>query len=94
MGILKEGDIARTISVDRAFQQEMKTDRTLHAAFYSRDGHYRMIRRMSEGVISILLKREDVERPVLRSLVRELLGSCVLRGILLQFTPYTANKVI
>ena len=71
----------------------MKTDKTVHAAFYSRDGHYRMIRRMAEGVVGLILNRDDVERPAIRSLSRELLSTCVLRSIIMFFTPYQANKV-
>lgn len=92
VGILNEGDISLA-SKDRAFQLEMKTEHTLHAAFYSRDGHYRMIRRMAEGVVGIILSKEDVARPALRSLGRELLATCVLRNVVMLFTPYNANKV-
>jgi len=93
VGIVSEGDL-RLASKDRAFQQEMKTNRTLHAAFYSRDGHYRMIRRMSEGVVSLILKKDVNESPGLKALARELLASCVLRQIVLLFAPYNANKCL
>ena len=92
VGVLKEGDLSLD-KKDRAFQQEMKTDRTLHSAFYARDGHYRMIRRMAEGVVGIILSKEDIQRPLLRSLGRELVATCVLRSIIMLFTPYNANKV-
>lgn len=92
VGILNEGDISLA-SKDRAFQLEMKTDHTLHAAFYSRDGHYRMIKRMAEGVVGIILKKADLQRPILRSLGRELLATCVLRNVVMLFSPYNANKV-
>jgi len=93
VGILNEGDISLA-SKDRAFQLEMKTDHTLHAAFYSRDGHYRMIKRMAEGVVGIILSKADLERPSLRSLGRELFATCVLRNVVTLFTPYNANKIL
>lgn len=93
VGILNEGDISLA-SKDRAFQLEMKTDHTLHAAFYSRDGHYRMIKRMAEGVVGIILKKADLQRPILRSLGRELLATCVLRNVVMLFSPYNANKIL
>eukprot|EP00210_Caulerpa_lentillifera_P002905 g2773.t1 len=91
VGMVSDGDL-RLSSKDRAFQQEMKTNRTLHAAFYSRDGHYRMIRRMSEGVVSVVLKKDVHESRGLKALARELVSSCVLRQIVLLFTPYNASK--
>lgn len=92
VGILNKGDL-RPSSRDRAFQQEMKTEGTLHVAFCTRDGHYKVIKRICEGIISITMSKEDLARPYTRVLARELLATCLIRPILMYFSPYTANKV-
>lgn len=93
VGILNEGDL-RPVSRDRAFFQEMKTERKLHLAFRSRDGHYKVIKRISEGIVSVVMNKEDLSMSATRVLMREITATCVLRPILMFFTPYNANKVI
>ncbi|GMH39284.1 hypothetical protein BSKO_07182 [Bryopsis sp. KO-2023] len=93
VGIRNKGDL-KPSSIDRAFQQEMKTEGTLHVAFCTRDGHYRVVRRIAEGVISVVMSRDDLSRPYVKSLVRELFATCVLRPLLMFFTPYNANRLI
>lgn len=92
VGILKKGDLHPS-SIDRAFQQEMRTEGTLHVAFCSRDGHYRVIRRICEGVLSVVMSKDDLSRPYTKGLAREMMATCVIRPILMFFTPHTANKV-
>lgn len=43
--------------------------------------------------MAFMLERHDHAKPILRSVARELLSSCVLRSLMSFFTPYTANKV-
>lgn len=39
-----------------------------------------------------MLERHDHAKPIMRSVARELLSSCVLRSIMTFFSPYTVNK--
>ena len=43
--------------------------------------------------MAFMLERHDHAKPILRSVARELLSSCVLRSLMSFFNPYTANKV-
>ncbi|CAL8462775.1 g2308 [Coccomyxa elongata] len=88
-------------SRERALQAEMKADCNLHPALYppSADssailGHYKVMKQVSEGLVAFMLERHDHAKPILRSVARELLSSCVLRSLMSFFTPYTANKLI
>ena len=42
--------------------------------------------------MAFLLERHDHAKPIMRSVARELLSSCVLRSIMTFFCPYTVNK--
>ena len=42
--------------------------------------------------MAFMLERHDHAKPIMRSVARELLSSCVLRSIMTFFTPYTVNK--
>lgn len=53
----------------------------------------KVMRQISEGLVAFLLERHDHAKPILRSIARELLSSCVLRCLISFFNPYTANKV-
>ncbi len=52
-----------------------------------------VMKQVSEGLVAFMLERHDHAKPILRSVARELLSSCVLRSLMSFFTPYTANKV-
>ena len=52
-----------------------------------------VMRHISEGLVAFMLERHDHAKPILRSVARELLSSCVLRSLMSFFNPYTANKV-
>ena len=52
-----------------------------------------VMRHISEGLVAFMLERHDHAKPILRSVARELLSSCVLRCLMFFFNPYTANKV-
>lgn len=51
-----------------------------------------MVRHIAEGMVAFLLERHDHAKPIMRSVARELLSSCVLRSIMTFFCPYTVNK--
>ena len=43
--------------------------------------------------MAFLLERHDHAKPLIRSVVRELLCSCALRAAILFFNPYSLNRV-
>ena len=51
-----------------------------------------VIRHTAEGMVAFMLDRHDHAKPIMRSIARELLSSCVLRSIMTFFSPYTVNK--
>lgn len=51
-----------------------------------------VVRHIAEGMVAFLLERHDHAKPIMRSVARELLSSCVLRSIMTFFCPYTVNK--
>jgi PXA domain len=55
---------------------------------------HQVIRMVSEGLAAFVLDRSDSSKTMIRSIARELLGSCVLRNLMFYFTPYTINKVL
>ncbi|KAK9836709.1 hypothetical protein WJX74_006496 [Apatococcus lobatus] len=86
---------------ERAFVQELKADGNLHPALYSHNdsspallGHYRVLRHISDGMMQHMLERADYQQAGVRAAGRELLASCVLRQLILFFTPHNANKVV
>ena len=52
-----------------------------------------VLRHISEGLVAFLLERHDHAKPLIRSVVRELLCSCALRAAILFFNPYSLNRV-
>lgn len=78
---------------DRALQREMKAEGNLHPALCTPDGHYRVLRAVSEGLTALLLDRADSRVAMIRAVARELLATAVLRNLMFYFTPYTLNKV-
>lgn len=61
-------------------------------ALCSRDGQYKTLRRISEGLTSLIFI--NVEYLGLKVFARELLSKCVLSEIITLFTPYNANKAL
>ena len=59
-----------------------------------RTGHYAVLRRVAEGVAAAALDRPDFNHPMLRSLVRELLASAVLRPAVGAFAPHSAARLV
>ena len=59
-----------------------------------RTGHYAVLRRVAEGVAAAALDRPDFNHPMLRSLVRELLASAVLRPAVGMFAPHSAARLL
>ncbi len=43
-------------------------------------------------MVAFMLDRHDHAKPIMRSIARELLSSCVLRSLMTFFSPYTVNK--
>mmetsp|Transcript_13710 Transcript_13710/g.41406 ORF Transcript_13710/g.41406 Transcript_13710/m.41406 type:complete len:1265 (+) Transcript_13710:304-4098(+) len=79
---------------DRALQREMKAEGNLHPALCTPDGHYRVLRAVSEGLTALLLDRADSRVAMIRAVARELLATAVLRNLMFYFTPYTLNKML
>ena len=56
------------------------------------DPGVQVIRHIAEGLVAFMLDRHDHAKPIMRSIARELLSSCVLRSIMTFFSPYTVIK--
>ncbi|CAD7702484.1 unnamed protein product [Ostreobium quekettii] len=93
VGLLNEGHLTPAAR-DRAFQQEMKTEGTLHPSMCSRDGHYRVIRCIAESIVSCSVSKCDLARPYVKALSRELVATCVLRPVLMYFNRYNASRLV
>ena len=80
---------------DRAFLREMKAEKNLHPALMSPDGHYKVLRAVSDGVVGCLLELEpSSDHGVIRAVARELLSGAVFRPLLMWCSPYYANKAM
>jgi len=55
-------------------------------------GHYAVLRRVAEGVTASVLDRSDFNHPLLRSVVRELQASAVLRPVVWTFAPHSVRR--
>ncbi len=53
-----------------------------------------VLRHISDGMVQHMLERADYHQAGVRAAGRELLASCVLRQLILFFTPHNANKVV
>eukprot|EP00803_Ostreobium_quekettii_P004985 evm.model.scf_463.2 EVM.evm.TU.scf_463.2 scf_463:20967-31329(+) len=93
VGLVHEGHLTPAAR-DRAFQLEMRTESTLHPSFHTRDGHYRVIRGIAEGIVSHSVSKLDLDRPYIKALARELIATCVLRPAIMYFNPYNASRIV
>ena len=57
-----------------------------------RRGRLQVLRHLADGMVQHMLERADYQQAGVRAAGRELLASCVLRQLILFFTPHNANK--
>lgn len=57
-----------------------------------RRGRLQVLRHIADGMVQHMLERADYQQAGVRAAGRELLASCVLRQLILFFTPHNANK--
>ena len=51
------------------------------------------IRQICDGMAAYLMDKSDFNKIMMRAAARELLAACVIRPIMVYFTPYNINKV-
>jgi len=82
---------------DELLRREMSAEGNLHPALTSPDGHYKVLRTISDGTVGVLLASEPSQagkNAAIRAVARELFAGCVLRPVLMYCTPYYANKAM
>lgn len=67
---------------------------TLHPAVENDVALKRYLRRISEGVCCVLMDPRDIQRPIPRALIRELVTACVMRPAIGMFTPNYINNLL
>jgi hypothetical protein len=78
---------------EAAIREVLSRERLLHPAFSKPDGQYLACKRLSEAVLVHIMPPEDRACPMLRSMLRELFATCLLRSTLASLAPYSINKV-
>jgi len=82
---------------DELLRREMGAEGNLHPALTSPDGHYKVLRTISDGTVGVLLASEPSQagkNAAIRAVARELFAGCILRPLLMYCTPYYANKAM
>lgn len=78
---------------DAAIRVALSKSSSLHPAFSTPSGQYQTCRCLADAVLMQILPAEDRACPMLRSMLRELFATCLIRSILTSLAPYTINKV-
>lgn len=79
---------------EKAFENHLEETGILHpAARNYGDVEYRNLQMISQGLVVKLLPEKDVSCSAMRILLREVLGTCVLKPVMDVFTPEYFNMV-
>lgn len=90
-------DIIASLSIeerDEKLKFAMMTSRKLHPALVSDEAEYKVLKKLTGGIVALVLKRQDSHCRLLRTLARELLACAVLRPVLNFATPGYINELI
>lgn len=78
---------------DAAVHNALVDSQKLHPAFATAEGQYKTCRHLAELVLTQVLPAEDKACDIVRTMLRELLSTCLIRSILASLAPYNVNKV-
>lgn len=80
---------------ERAFEDELVRMGALHPAATSREGdvEFRNLQMISHGLVLKLIPQRDTGCAAMRIMLREILGTCVLKPVMDIFTPEYFNMV-
>ena len=79
---------------DEKLKHAMMSSHELHPALVSPEAEYKVLKRLTGGVVALVLKRQDAECRVLKSMARELLACVVLRPVINLASPGFINELI
>ncbi|XP_024394619.1 uncharacterized protein [Physcomitrium patens] len=79
---------------DEKLKHAMLSSRELHPALVSTEAEYKVLKRLTGGIVALVLKRQDAQCRLLRIMARELLVCVVLRPILNLASPEFINEII
>eukprot|EP00898_Chlorokybus_atmophyticus_P007493 jgi/Chlat1/7745/Chrsp66S07220 len=86
-------DNVDTVERDQCMRRLLEASGDLHVALLSAENEYRVLRRLTEGIIALTLRREDAECNLVRCLARELLAGAVLKPVIEFTSPGWLNEL-
>lgn len=87
-------DSLSTEERDEKLKQSMMASRELHPALISPEAEYQVLKRLTGGIVALVLKRQDARCRLLRIMARELLACVVLRPVINLASPAFINETI
>lgn len=79
---------------DEKLKHAMMSSHELHPALVSPEAEYKVLKRLTGGVVALVLKRQDAQCRLLRAMARELLACVVLRPVINLASPGFINELI
>lgn len=79
---------------DEKLKHAMLSSRELHPALVSPEAEYKVLKRLSGGLVALVLKRQDAQCRLLRTMAREFLACVVLRPVINFASPGFVNELI
>ncbi|XP_061376324.1 uncharacterized protein LOC133318351 [Gastrolobium bilobum] len=90
-------DVMLTLSSqerDERLKFHLLNSKELHPALISPDSEYKVLQRLMSGVLATVLRKPDVQCPVIRSIAREILTCLILQPVMNLASPGYINEVI
>ncbi|XP_024400310.1 uncharacterized protein [Physcomitrium patens] len=79
---------------DEKLKYAMMSSRELHPALVSPEAEYKVLKKLTGGIVALVLKRQDAKCGLLRIMARELLACVVLRPVINLANPGFINEMI
>eukprot|EP00899_Mesostigma_viride_P027778 jgi/Mesvir1/8185/Mv24076-RA.1 len=79
---------------DKALREALVASGDLHLALLSPEHEYKLLKRLMEGVVALLLLTKDAQGAIMRILCRELLASVVVGPLVQYASPGWVNELL
>ncbi|MED6192844.1 hypothetical protein PIB30_013733 [Stylosanthes scabra] len=79
---------------DERLKLHLLNSKELHPALISPESEYKVLQRLTSGVLATVLRQQEAQCPVIRSIAREILTCLVLQPVMNLASPAYINEII
>ncbi|XP_065855498.1 uncharacterized protein [Euphorbia lathyris] len=90
-------DVMRTLSTDERderLKHHLMASKELHPALISPESEYKVLQRLIGGILAVVLRPQEVQCPLVRTIARELVTCLILQPVMNLANPVYINEII